>query len=101
MAIYNARYQARRMVNFRPVGEILAEGTEEEVSPFWKPGEVAICWTYDQDPPRQLSKEGLASVRQKRLRRKLERKHPLLADVLFEEALKRKPEFFAGVRANG
>ena len=98
MTIFNARYQARRMVNFRPVGEILAEGTEAEVSPFWKAGEVAICWTYDEGPRRQLSKEGLASVRQKRLRRRLERKHPLLADVLFEEALARKPEFFAEER---
>ena len=98
MAIFNARYQARRMVNYRPVGEILAEGTEEEVSPFWKPGEVAICWTYDMDPPKKLSQAGLASVRRKRLQRKLERKHPLLAAVLFEEALKEKPEFFAGVR---
>lgn len=98
MAIFNARYQARRMVNFRPVGEIIAEGTEAEVAPYWKAGEVAICWTYDQDPPKQLSKESLASVRQKRLRRKLDKKHPLFAAQLFEEELKRNPDFYAGER---
>jgi hypothetical protein len=98
MTIFNARYQARRMVNFRPIGEILAEGTEAEVAPFWKAGEVAICWTYDQNPPRQLSKQSLASVRQKRLRRKLEKKHPLFAAPLFDQEIEQRADFFKGER---
>jgi len=93
-------YQARRMVNFRPVGEILAQGTAEEVDPFWIAGEVAIVWTYDAPPPRQLSTQSLASVRRKRLRRRLDRKHPLLADLIYEQELAARPGFFAGERTN-
>ena len=92
-------YTAVEMVNNRPVGRVLATGTAEEVDPYWVPGKVAICWNGIYPERRKLSKEGLASVRQKRLRRRLERKFPLFADALFEEELAKKPEFFAGERA--
>ena len=91
-------YEARRMVNFRPVGEVLARGTAADVDPFWIAGKVAIVWTYDAPPPRQLSTQSLASVRQKRLRRRLEKKAPLFADVLFQQELAARPAFFAGER---
>ena len=93
-------YEARRMVNNRPIGEVLARGTAEEVDPFWVAGQVAIVWTYDAPPPRQLSQKSLASVRRKRLRNRLEKKCPLLASVLYEQELAARPAHYAGERAN-
>jgi len=100
MTQINGYYEARRMVNFRPVGEVLARGTAEEVDPFWVAGEVAIVWTYDAPAPRQLSQKSLASMRRKKLRTKLDKKCPLLAEVLYEQELAARPAHYAGERSN-
>jgi len=98
MTKINGYYEARRMVNFRPVGEVLARGTAEEVDPFWVAGQVAIVWTYDAPAPRQLPKASLASMRRKRLKNRLDKRLPLFADVLFEQELETRPAHFAGER---
>jgi len=45
---------------------------------------------------RQLSQESLASVRQKRLSRRIERQAPLLAEQLIADELAAKPDYYAG-----
>lgn len=51
-----------------------------------------------QKPARRLTQTGLASMRSKRLRRQLDRKHPLLADLLEETEHRASPDYFAGKR---
>jgi len=97
----NARYQAIQLgADKRPSnGTVIAEGpTAESVDHLWQAGHVIIAWTYDAPEPRRLSKASLASVRRKRLMRRLERKHPLLADLLFAETIAARPAFYAGER---
>lgn len=72
-------------------------GIPDDIMALWKPGEVAVVWGYDK-PLRQLSEAGLASVRQKRLRRRLDARVPLLAEVIEEQEHAAKPDFFAGKR---
>jgi len=98
MSKINGYYEARRMVNFKPVGEVLARGTAEEVDPFWVAGKVCIVWTYDAPAPRKLPKASLASMRRKRLKTRLDKRLPLFADVLFEQELQERPAHFAGER---
>ena len=94
-------YQAIRLGrDMRPCnGEVLAEGpTPESVEHLWQPGRVVIAWSANEGPPRRLSQDSLASVRQKRLRRRLEKKHPLFADELFAREIEARPDHFAGIR---
>jgi hypothetical protein len=72
-------------------------GIPPEILDLWRPGEVAVVWGSTQEL-RQLPEATLAKVRRTRLRRKLQRKLPLLADVLEQRELARRPEFFAGKR---
>jgi hypothetical protein len=46
---------------------------------------------------RQLSQEGLASQRLKRLERRMRRKYPLLAEQFIAEAMAAKPAYYAGL----
>lgn len=46
---------------------------------------------------RQLSQESLASIRQKRLSRRMERQAPLLAAQLIADELTAKPDYYAGI----
>lgn len=46
--------------------------------------------------PRKLDPEVLSSLRQKRLKRRLEEKYPLLADQLFDQELKRNRSYYEG-----
>lgn len=48
-------------------------------------------------PPRRMEPEKLASIRIKRLRRRIERKYPLLAEQLIREEIDRKKEYYEGV----
>jgi len=99
-------YQAIRLgADKRPSnGTVIAQAPSENgrcpahIDALWKPGEVIIAWTYDAPPRRQLSRESLATVRLKRLRRRLERKAPLFADQLEAEEIARRPAFYAGER---
>ena len=45
-------------------------------------------------PGKGLGPETLASVRRKRLRRRLEKKYPLFADQMFDEAINERPAYF-------
>lgn len=47
--------------------------------------------------PRQLSTEALASTRQKRLRNRMEKQAPLLADQLYADELAAKSDYYAGI----
>jgi len=80
-------------------GEVLATSPNEaDVIHLWEPGRVVIGWSAQEAPTRRLSQASLASVRRKRLRRRLDRKHPLLADLLEAEELAARPAFYAGER---
>jgi hypothetical protein len=80
-------------------GEVIAEAaTMADLLPLWEPGRVVIGWTAAHEPPRRLSQSSLASVRRKRLRRRLEAKFPLLADQLEQAELAARPDFFNGDR---
>lgn len=85
-------------------GEIIASATvtgstataPAEIEALWKPGEVAICWNATPKPKHQMTEAGKASLRRKALRRRLESKHPLLADLLEQQEHEARPEYFAG-----
>ena len=47
--------------------------------------------------PREMSRETLANVRRKRLRRRVEEKYPLFAEQFIEEELRRKADYYNGV----
>lgn len=69
----------------------------EVIKDLWRAGEVAICFSHET-VIRQLSQEGLASVRQKRLRARLEKQVPLFAAEYERRELEQKPDFYAGER---
>jgi len=48
-------------------------------------------------PPRQLPRETLASVRRKRLRRRIEKKYPLFAEQMIAEEMAKKPAYYDGI----
>jgi len=52
---------------------------------------TAIC-----TPHKSLTKESLAEVRLKRLKRRIQKKYPLFADQFIAEAIENKPEYYAG-----
>lgn len=79
-------------------GTELIRGTLAEVEPYWKPGKVVICWNYDAPEPRRLSQESLATVRRKRLVRRMSRKFPLFAARLVQDELAARPAYYAGER---
>ena len=78
---------------------ILDGGNAEEIrnahSPAKVPGDGwAVCWSPIPKPVKRWSPERKANARRKRLRARLEKKTPLLADVLFDAELKRRPDYF-------
>lgn len=76
-------------------GTVIATGpTQESVAHLWQPGKVAICWSYDAPPPRRLSAAQLGNVRRKRLRRRLQTKHPLLWKQLYDAELNARPDYY-------
>ena len=81
----------------------LPDGSE---CPKWmkdslQPGSGYSLFVRFQEPePRRLSKEGLASVRRKRLRARLDKSAPLFADELFDQEIERNPSYYAGERDN-
>lgn len=69
-----------------------------EVADKWVAGAgYAISWELvEQRPIRRWSLEAKARVRQRRLRRRMERKFPLLANLFINEELAARPEYYAG-----
>ena len=60
-------------------------------------GGYGVTWCAMTEPMRQRSPEVLASMRRKRLARRMNAKAPLFADFFVEQELARKPEYYAGV----
>jgi hypothetical protein len=56
-----------------------------------------ITWSPVSAPIKPLSQEALASVRRKRLARRVKAKYPLLADQIIAEELAKKPDYYAGI----
>lgn len=50
---------------------------------------MSISW-----PEKQLSKETIVSIRQKRLKGRLNKKVPMFAGQYFQEALEKRPDYF-------
>lgn len=99
-------YQAIRLgADKRPsTGTVIAAapdtggGIPPAILALWVPGQVAIAWTAEHRPIRRLTADSLAQLRRKRLRRQLDRKHPLIAAQLYEQELAARPAFYAGER---
>jgi hypothetical protein len=71
------------------------EDIRSEHAPATTPGDGwAHCWTAAQKEIKRWSPERKARTRRTRLRRRLDRKTPLLADVLFDAELERRPDYF-------
>lgn len=88
-------YRARRVIDHRPTGPIVAEGpTKADVLPYWQPGAVAITWDADERPARRWPADTVARVRRERLRKRMERKFPLLADQLTDAELAARPSYY-------
>lgn len=47
-------------------------------------------------PHKKLPKVTLAEVRKKRIKRRMQAKYPMLADIFVAEEIERKPEYYAG-----
>lgn len=84
---------------FEPVGSHYWSKRPPEIEAAY-PGVghgYVISWTYVSDPIRQLSREALASVRRKRLERRVRQKYPLLAEQIISEELAKKPDYYNGI----
>ena len=76
-------------------GTVIATGaTEADVLPYWQPGTVAICWSYDAPAPRRLSAAQLGNVRRQRLKRRLQRKFPLLWKDMYDAEISARRDHF-------
>jgi len=69
-------------------------GCPPEIDALWVPGQVCIAWVPYIPPVKRLAPASLGSRRRKLLKKKLERQHPLLASVLYEQALAAEPDRF-------
>lgn len=69
-----------------------------EVMDHWEAGSgYAISWELvSQKPVRRWSREAKAKVRRSNLRKRMERKFPLFAEVFIADELERRPEYFKG-----
>lgn len=91
--------QPRIMVErFYPVGHAHARVCPPDMEAMRPIGSgYSVYWSPVTNPPRQLPQDTLAIVRQKRLRRRMEKKYPLFAQYMIEEEMKKKPAFYAGI----
>ncbi len=69
-----------------------------EVLELWVPGAgYSIGWELvTQQPIRRWSTEAKAKARRRNLRKRLDKKVPLFADMFEQEELARRPDYFAG-----
>ncbi len=69
-----------------------------EIDRYWSPGCGYHVSTRFLTPLiKQLSQGTLASVRRKRLHRRVVKKYPLLADLIEAEELQRRPGYYSGL----
>jgi len=57
----------------------------------------SLTVTFVSKPPRMLPEQALASVRLKRLRRRVEAKCPLFAEQIIADEIASNPDYYAGV----
>jgi len=70
----------------------------EEIASLHVPGSgYVVCIAYVDELVREMSVEGKALIRRKRLRRRLETKYPMFADKFYEEDIEKKPEYYQGI----
>lgn len=90
-----ARVLAER---FYPAGHPNQRVCPDELMQMCLPGSgYTTVWQAVEKQVKRLPKDRLALVRQKRLRRRMEKKYPLLAEWMIEQELAKRPEFYAGV----
>ena len=101
---WNDRYNEPPVCQSRVLAEVFIPYTEwpqptpPEIQSVWKPGSgYSIYVTFLNEPPRQMPPEKLASIRMKRLRRRVEKKYPLLADEIIQEEIAKNPDYYAGI----
>jgi hypothetical protein len=75
----------------------------EEIMALWTPGGgYSIGWELvTQKPIRRWSAEAKAKARRRNLRRRLEKKVPLFADMFEQAELDSRPNYFAGDDLHG
>lgn len=74
------------------------ERCPQEVMDLWTPGcGYAVTWELvTQQPIRRWTAEAKAVARRRNLRKRLEKKVPLFADIFEQMELARRPSYFAG-----
>ena len=81
----------------REIGEY-GNGVPPSFSALHKIGDgYCVCITSVSTPSKPYSQKTLASVRLKRITRRLSKKYPLIADELIADEIKKKPEYFSGI----
>ena len=85
---------------YRPVGHAECHRCPEEIraikSQVGFGSGYFVTWRGIKNPPKPRSKETLASIRRKRLERRMRNKFPLLADEFIEDKLRSNPDYYAG-----
>jgi hypothetical protein len=90
--------------------EVLAESFQLPDSSYWSkhPPEIdaaypgpgkgyCISWRAISEPVKPITKEQLANIRTKRLKRRLMKKYPLFWKALFEDEVSKKADYYAGI----
>lgn len=85
---------------FFPVGHRYLRVCPPELNNLHTPGNgYSISWSAVSALPKKLPQDKLALVRQKRLRQRMEKKYPLLAEQIIRDEMEKRPEFYAGKTA--
>lgn len=96
---YTSPPDGRRVIKelFFPIDHPYLRVCPPELQAIYIPGNgYSVCWTPVVTSPKRLPEDKLALVRQKRLRRRMEKRYPLLAEQFIEEEMKKRPKFYAG-----
>lgn len=96
---YTSPPDGRRVIKelFFPVGHRYLRICPPELRAIHTPGNgYSICWAAVSSPPKKLPQDKLALARQKRLRHRIEKKYPLLAEQIIRDEIKKRPGFYAG-----
>ncbi|MBE2198104.1 MAG: hypothetical protein IAE79_05800 [Anaerolinea sp.] len=83
---------------FYPIGHPNLRACPQELEVMRSPGSgYVVVWAPISAPPKKLPQDKLAIVRHKRLRRRMEKKYPLVAEWMIEQEIRKKPTFYAGI----
>lgn len=82
---------------FFPVGHQHLRQCPPDLQALCSPGDgYKVCWSAVEALPRKQPKNKLALTRQNRLRRRMEKKYPLFAEMMIEQEMEKRPSFYAG-----